>query len=114
MPSTRLEFPPSRRILGGMPFSLFLALRYLKPKRAAVSVITLFCVIGVMLGVGALIVVISVMNGFQEKIREQLLALEPHIVAIQHSGPPAEEDVPRKTGARSPPGFEPWIATWST
>ena len=47
-----------------------------------------------MLGVGALIVVISVMNGFQEKIREQLLALEPHIVAIQHSGHPAEEDVP--------------------
>jgi lipoprotein-releasing system permease protein len=89
-----LSFHSPTAILDGMPFSLFLALRYLKPKRAAVSVITLFCVIGVMLGVGALIVVISVMNGFQEKIREQLLALEPHIVAIQHSGPAAEEDVP--------------------
>jgi lipoprotein-releasing system permease protein len=87
-----LSFHSPTAILGGMPFSLFLALRYLKPKRAAVSVITLFCVIGVMLGVGALIVVISVMNGFQEKIREQLLALEPHIVALPHSDAPGEPD----------------------
>jgi lipoprotein-releasing system permease protein len=77
-----------------MPFSLFLALRYLKPKRSAVSVITLFCVLGVMLGVAALIVVISVMNGFQEKIRDQLLALEPHIVAMPHPVDPQRDPTP--------------------
>lgn len=76
-----------------MPFSLFLALRYLKPKRSAISVITLFCVLGVMLGVGALIFVISIMNGFQKKIREELLNLEPHIVAQYH---PVAEDAPEE------------------
>jgi lipoprotein-releasing system permease protein len=67
-----------------MNFPLFLALRYLKPKRSVVSVITIFCVLGVMLGVGALIVVLSVMNGFQKKIREELLRLEPHLAATMH------------------------------
>ncbi|MGI8604497.1 MAG: FtsX-like permease family protein [Verrucomicrobiales bacterium] len=74
-----------------MNFPLFLALRYLKPKRSVVSVITLFCVLGVMLGVGALIVVISVMNGFQKKIREELLRVDPHVVAIP---PPSDPSIP--------------------
>lgn len=70
-----------------MPFSLFLALRYLKPKRSAISAITLFCVMGVMLGVGALVVVMSVINGIQNKVRDELLTFEPHIVAIEHALP---------------------------
>jgi len=70
-----------------MPFSLFLALRYLKPKRSAISAITLFCVLGVMLGVGALVVVMSVINGIQNKVRDELLTFEPHIVAIEHTMP---------------------------
>jgi len=45
-----------------LPFSLFLALRYLKPKRTFLSVITLISVMGVMLGVTVLILVISVMT----------------------------------------------------
>lgn len=61
-------------------FSLFLALRYLKPKRTFVSIITLISVIGVTLGVAVLIVVISVMAGFEEKIREAVLGFEPHLV----------------------------------
>lgn len=81
-----------------MPFSLFLALRYLKPKRSAISVITLFCVMGVMLGVGALIVVMSVINGIQKKVREELLSFEPHIVAIEHSWPEG-------TSSESPPNW---------
>ena len=40
-----------------LPFSLFLALRYLKPKRTFLSIITLISVIGVMLGVMVLILV---------------------------------------------------------
>ena len=42
-------------------FSIYLALRYLRPKRTFVSVITVISVLGVTLGVGVLIVVISVM-----------------------------------------------------
>ena len=51
------------------PFSLFLALNYLKPKRSFVSVITIISVTGVMLGVAVLIIVLSVMTGFDEMWR---------------------------------------------
>jgi len=70
-----------------LPFSLFLALRYLKPKRSVISAITVFCVLGVMLGVGALVVVMSVINGIQNKVRDELLTFEPHIVAVEHTLP---------------------------
>jgi len=51
---------------------LFLAWKYFKPKRSAVSVITLISVIGVALGVGVLIVVLAVMTGFSDKMKEKL------------------------------------------
>ena len=56
-----------------MPFELFLSLRYLQPKRTFVSVITLISVMGVTLGVGVLIIVISVMTGFDAELRHKLL-----------------------------------------
>ncbi len=62
------------------PFSLFLAWRYLKPKRTFVSVITLISVIGVTLGIAVLVVVISVMTGFDLEMREKILKFESHIV----------------------------------
>jgi lipoprotein-releasing system permease protein len=52
-----------------LPFSLFLALRYLRPKRAFLSVITLLSVLGVTLGVMVLILVISVMTGFEQELQ---------------------------------------------
>lgn len=61
-------------------FSLFLALRYLQPKRSFVSVITAISIIGVMLGVGVLLVVIAVMSGFENEFKKQLLEFEPHII----------------------------------
>ena len=54
-----------------LPFSLFLALRYLKPKRTFVSIITLISVLGVTLGVTVLILVISVMTGFDRELRQK-------------------------------------------
>ena len=45
------------RLVSRLPFELFLALRYLRPKRTFVSVITLISVIGVTLGVAVLIIV---------------------------------------------------------
>ena len=57
----------------------FLARRYLRPKRNAVSVITCISVIGVLLGVAVLIVVLSVMTGFTDLMREKLLAVGAHV-----------------------------------
>jgi lipoprotein-releasing system permease protein len=61
------------------PFSLFLALRYLRPKRTFVSVITVISVLGVILGVMVLIVVISVMTGFERTLQRAILGFEPHL-----------------------------------
>jgi lipoprotein-releasing system permease protein len=68
--------------------SLFLALRYLQPKRSFVSVITLLSVLGVMLGVGVLIVVMSVMKGFERDFKNMLLGFEPHVLLVQDRAPP--------------------------
>lgn len=68
---------------------LFLALRYLQPKRSFVSVITIISVLGIMLGVGVLIVVISVMKGFEIDFKTLVIGFEPHILVVQDS-PPAE------------------------
>lgn len=73
LPETSLS-PMSR-----LPFELFLALRYLRPKRTFVSVITLISIIGVMLGVAVLIIVISVMAGFDHQLRDKILGFSPHL-----------------------------------
>ena len=62
-----------------LPFSLFLALRYLKPKRTFVSIITLISVLGVTLGVTVLILVISVMTGFDRELRQKVIDFDAHI-----------------------------------
>lgn len=62
-----------------------LALRYLRPKRTFVSTITLIAVVGVTLGVTVLIVVIAVMTGFGEQLRERLLGFNPHLT-VRHVG----------------------------
>lgn len=63
-----------------MTFSaeLFLAWRYFKPKRNAVSVITLISVIGVALGVCVLLVVLAVMTGFTDHLKSKLLETGAH------------------------------------
>jgi lipoprotein-releasing system permease protein len=63
-----------------LPFSLFLALRYLQPKRTFVSIITLISVVGVMLGVMVLILVISVMTGFDRELRQKVIDFDAHIL----------------------------------
>ena len=63
-----------------LPFSFFLALRYLKPKRTSISIITLISVLGVMLGITVLVVVISVMTGFDHELRRKILGFDPHVI----------------------------------
>ncbi len=62
-----------------VPFEVGLALRYLRPKWNFVSVITLLCVLGVMLGVAVLIVVIAVMTGFDLELRRKLVGFNAHL-----------------------------------
>lgn len=69
-----------------LPFELQLALRYLRPKRTFVSIITLISVIGVMLGVGVLIIVISVMTGFHHDLQEAILGFNAHLQVMEQEG----------------------------
>src|SRR3974390_1199114 len=62
-----------------LPFELLLALRYLRPKRTFVSVITLISVLGVTLGVAVPIIVISAMSGFDQQLRQKILGFNTHI-----------------------------------
>ena len=75
-----------------MPFELFIGLRYLKAKRKStfISIITIISTAGVALGVMALIVVLAVMTGFENDLKEKILGTNAHIVVIR-SGAPMEE-----------------------
>src|SRR6185503_18488811 len=77
-----------------LPFELLLALRYLRPKRTFVSVITLISVLGVTLGVAVLIIVISVMSGFDQQLRQKILGFNPHL-RVMKIGRETIKDYPR-------------------
>jgi lipoprotein-releasing system permease protein len=64
-----------------MNFELFIAKRYLRAKRKTgfISIITYVSIIGVAIGVAALIIVLSVMNGFETEVRTRLINSEAHI-----------------------------------
>lgn len=79
-----------------VPFSLFLALKYLKPKRSFVSVVTVISILGVLLGVAILVIVLSVMTGFDNMWREKILSFKPHLTVLGARGAiPDEEAVCR-------------------
>jgi len=69
-----------------LPFPLFLALRYLKPRRNFTSVVTLISVLGVLLGVAILVIVLAVMTGFGDMWREKILSFKAHVVVSHASG----------------------------
>jgi lipoprotein-releasing system permease protein len=71
-------------MLSQAPF--FLALRYLKPQRSFVSVITLVSILGVAVGVLMMIVVRAVMMGFEADFRESLMCTKPHVLMRQEAG----------------------------
>ena len=55
-------------------------MRYLKPKRTFLSIITLISILGVTLGIMVLILVISVMTGFEQELRRKVIGFDPHVV----------------------------------
>ncbi len=89
-----------------LPFSIYLALTYMRPKRTFISVVTVISVIGVMLGVAVLVIVLSVMSGFDNMWREKILSFNAHITVqdfdvIEDPEPllAALAEVPGVTGA---------------
>ncbi len=70
------------------PYELFIGLRYTRAKRRNhfISFISLISMLGMGLGVMALIVVLSVMNGFQKEIRARMLGASPHLEVVADGG----------------------------
>jgi lipoprotein-releasing system permease protein len=68
-------------LLNKLPYELFIGLRYTRAKRKNhfISFISLTSMIGIALGVAALIVVLSVMNGFQAELRTRILGVASHL-----------------------------------
>jgi lipoprotein-releasing system permease protein len=68
-----------------MRYELFISLRYLRAKRKQIfiSVITFLSMAGVSLGVMALIIVLSVMSGFEEDLKNKILGTNAHLVIMQ-------------------------------
>jgi lipoprotein-releasing system permease protein len=69
-----------------MAYELFVSLRYLRAKRKQtfISVISFISIAGVTLGVAALIVVLAVMTGFHDGVRQQILGNIPHVMIQRH------------------------------
>ncbi len=90
------------------PLSLFVGLRYVRARthKFFVSFITWAALTGVMLGVIALIVILSVMNGLENELRDRLLALSAHarVVAREHAAR-GRRRRRRRTGRRPPTAF---------
>jgi len=71
------------------PLSLFVGLRYTAAKRGNhfISFISLVSMLGLMLGVAALIVVLSVMNGFDRELKQRILGMVPHATLGNYGDP---------------------------
>lgn len=75
-----------------MNFEKFIALRYFWATRKKFfnAILTVISISGIAVGVAALIITISVMNGFQTDIKEKILSLSPHITIYPDSKIPKE------------------------
>lgn len=73
-----------------MPFELFLALRYLKSrrKRRLARITAVVAILGIAMGVGALIVALALANGFRDEMREKILRGTAHVNVIRGDGQP--------------------------
>ena len=71
-----------------MRYELMVSLRYLRARRkdAFISLITVISIVGVMIGVMTLNIVLAVMTGFEEDLRDRILGFNPHIVVVSYAG----------------------------
>lgn len=77
-----------------MSFERFVALRYLRARggQAFISLITIISMAGVALGVCALIVVLSVMGGFEVELKNKTLSMNPHVIIMSLDGSMRDAD----------------------
>ncbi len=68
-----------------MRYELFIGLRYLRARRREtfISLITIISILGVMIGVMTLNVVMAVMTGFEEVLRDRLLGINAHVAVVK-------------------------------
>ena len=87
-----------------LPYELLIGLRYTRAKRRNqfVSFISMISMLGIALGVAALIVVLSVMNGFQTELRGRILAVVSHIQISGASGEMADWQRVAEQSLKSP------------
>jgi lipoprotein-releasing system permease protein len=71
-----------------MPYELFLALRYLRSrsKRRLARVTALMALLGIMMGVAALIVALALANGFRDEMRDKILQGTAHLTVLRSDG----------------------------
>lgn len=71
------------------PVSFFIGLRYSRSRQRSgfVSFITFFSIVGILLGVSALITVVSVMNGFEGELKKRILGIVPHVLVSENNQP---------------------------
>ncbi len=72
-----------------LPYEWLIGTRYLRATqgRGFVSFISMICIAGLMLGVAVLIVVLSVMNGFEQELRSRILTVTSHATLMGLDGP---------------------------
>ena len=77
-----------------MRYELQIAARYLRARRrdAFISITTIFTAVGVMIGVAALVVVLAVMGGFEQSLRQRILTLTPQVQILSFNGSIANYD----------------------
>lgn len=82
-----------------MSFRYFIALRYLLSKKEAgfITVISLISIVGVMVGVAALIIVLSVFNGFNSIVTDILVNFDPHLRIQQNDRTRPQDDAALRT-----------------
>jgi len=87
-----------------MPYEWLLGTRYLRSanRRGFLSFISLTCIAGLMLGVAVLIVVLSVMNGFERELRSRILSVTSHATLMGLEGPLVEWQTARSTALATP------------
>jgi len=86
------------------PLELFIGLRYTRAKRRNhfISFISLTSMLGIALGITALITVLSVMNGFQQELRGRILAMTAHATISRWNGLINDWPTVREQARRNP------------
>ena len=87
-----------------LPYEWLLGTRYLRSanRRGFLSFISLTCIAGLMLGVAVLIVVLSVMNGFESELRSRILNVTSHATLMGLEGPLVDWQTARSTALSTP------------